>query len=164
VKQNDFFFNFNQLSYVVSLQTGRDNGYVSSNFSFTYNRLKDFHRQVSVAANGTPSMSNMIADFSNGFYPSEIHEDNLYAPYLSILGYQGYLMDPYFEGFNENGDSVFNYTPYDYNTNRMAYRGEESGRIDEYNFSYAANVGHYLYIGAGLGLQTLNYQFISNSG
>lgn len=158
IKQNDFFFNFNQLSYVVSLQTGKDVGYVSSNFSFTYNRLKDFHRQTSVAANGTPSMTNMIADFTNGFYPSEIHEDNLYVPYMSILGYQGYLMDPM-----AGPDSMF-YTPYAYNANRMAYRGEESGRIDEYNFSYAANVGHYLYIGASLGLQTLNYQLISNSG
>ena len=157
VKQKDFFFNFNQLSYIVSLQTGRDKGYVSSNFSFTYNRLKDFHRQTSVAAMGTPSMTNMIADFSNGFYPSEIHEDNLYAPYLSILGYQGYLMDPMVP------DSMY-YTPYAYNTNRMAYQGEESGRIEEYNFSYSANIGHYLYIGAGLGFQTLNYELISNSG
>ena len=157
VKQNDFFFNFNQLSYIVSLQTGRDRGYVSSNFSFTYNRLKDFHRQTSVAANGTPSMTNMIADFTNGFYPSEIHEDNLYAPYLSILGYQGYLMDPM------NPDSMY-YYPYASTTNRLAYKNEESGRIEEYNFSYSANVGHYLYIGAGIGLQTLNYQLISYSG
>lgn len=158
VKQNDFFFNFNQLSYIVALQTGRDQGYVSSNFSFTYNRLKDFHRQISVVAQGTSSMTNMIADFSNGFYPSEIHEDNLYAPYISVLGYQGYLMDPM-----SGADSML-YTPYAYDANRMAYQGEESGRIDEYNFSYAANVGHYLYIGAGLGIQTLNYQLISNSG
>ena len=157
VKQNDFFFNFNQLSYVVSLQTGRDNGYVSSNFSFTYNRLKDFHRQTLVAANGTPSMSNMIADFTNGFYPSEIHEDNLYVPYMSILGYQGYLMDPMYP------DSMY-YTPYAHDVNRMAYKGEESGRLEEYNFSYAANVGHYLYIGAGVGLQTIDYRLVSYSG
>ncbi len=158
VKQNDFFFNFNQLSYVVSLQTGNDNGYVSSNFSFTYNRLKDFHRQTTIDASGTSSMSNMIADFSGGFYPSEIHEDNIYAPYMSILGYQGYLMDPM-----GGADSMY-YTPYAYNANRMAYRGEESGRIDEYNFSYAANIGHFLYIGAGIGMQTLDYQLLSNSG
>ena len=157
VKQNDFFFNFNQLSYVISAQTGRDNGYVSSNFSFTYNRLKDFHRQTSVAADGTSSMTNMIADFSNGFYPSEIHKDNLYAPYISVLGYEGYLMDPMFP------DSMY-YTPYADVTNRMAYQGEENGRVEEYNFSYAANVGHFLYIGAGVGLQTLNYQLISYSG
>ena len=164
VKQNDFFFNFNQLSYVVSLQTGKDVGYVSSNFSFTYNRLKDFHRQTSVAANGTPSMTNMIADFTNGFHPSALYEGNEHVPYMSVLGYEGYLMDPYFDGFNEIGDSVFNYSPYADRAAHMRYRGEESGRIDEYNFSYAANVGHYLYIGASLGLQTLNYQLISNSG
>ena len=157
IKANDFFFNFNQLSYIISLQTGKDKGYVSSNFSFTYNRLKDFHRQVSVAAQGTNSMTGMIADFTNGFYPSAIKEDNLYVPYISILGYEGYLLDPM------NSDSSL-YTPYADKTNRMAYRGEESGRIDEYNFSYAANVGHYLYIGAGLGLQTLDYQLVSSSG
>ncbi len=156
-KQNDFFFNFNQLSYVVSSQTGKDKGYVSSNFSFTYNRLKDFHRETSVAASHTASMTNMFADFSNGFYPSEINEDNLYAPYISILGYQGYLFDPM------GADSMY-YTPYANETDRMAYKNEESGRIDEYNFSYAANVGHYLYLGAGLGMQTLSYQLISYSG
>ena len=157
VRQNDFFFNFNQLSYILSLQSGKDEGYVSSNFSFTYNRLKDFHRKISIAAQGTPSMSAMMADFTTGFYPSEIHENNDYVPYLSVLGWNGYLMDPSVE------DSAV-YSPYAYIVNRMAYQGEESGRIDEYNFSYAANVGHYLYIGAGVGLQTLNYQLISYSG
>ena len=164
MKANDFFFNFNQLSYIVSLQSGKDVGYVSSNFSFSYNRLKDFHRKTRVAESNTQSITSMIANLSSGFYPSELHEDNLYAPYLSILGYEGYLMDPYFDGFNENEDSVFNYSPYADYANRMAYFGEEGGRIDEYNFSYAANIGHFLYIGAGLGIQTLDYQLVSEMG
>ena len=154
---NDFYFNFNQLSYIISLQTGRNKGYVSSNFSFTYNRLKDFHRKVIVADNGTTSMSNMIADFSNGFYPSELNENNIYAPYLSILGYEGYLMDPF------NPDSL-HYSPYADKANRMAYKSKERGRIDEYNFSYAANIGHCFYFGVGLGMQTLDYELESNSG
>ncbi len=157
MKVNDFFFNFNQLSYVVSLQTGKDVGYVSSNFSFAYNRLKDFHRKTRVTESNTQSITSMIADFSAGFYPSDLYEDNLYVPYLSILGYEGYLMDPM------NPDSML-YTPYADRANRMAYLGEESGRIDEYNFSYAANIGHYLYIGTGLGIQTLDYRLESEMG
>lgn len=156
MKANDFFFNFNQLSYIVSLQSGKDVGYVSSNFSFSYNRLKDFHRKTRVANGNTPSITSMIANLSSGFYPSDLHEDNLYVPYLSILGYEGYLMDPM-------ADSML-YSPYADYANRMAYFGEEGGRIDEYNFSYAANIGHFLYIGAGLGIQTLDYQLVSEMG
>ena len=156
MKANDFFFNFNQLSYIVSLQSGKDKGFVSSNFSFSYNRLKDFHRKTRVTESNTQSITSMIADFSSGFYPSDLHKDNLYVPYLSILGYEGYLMDPM-------ADSMF-YSPYADRAAHMRYLGEESGRIDEYNFSYAANIGHYLYIGAGIGIQTLDYQLVSEMG
>lgn len=157
LRQKDFFFNFNQASYILSLQTGRDKGYVSSNFSFTYNRLKDFHRQVGVGAEGTPSIAGMIANFTNGLYPSEIDADNSAVPYISVLGYQGFMIDPL-----ESDSSL--YVPYSEKAAKMGFRGIESGRIDEYNFAYAANVGHYLYIGAGIGLQTLNYYFRSATG
>ncbi|MBQ5926243.1 MAG: hypothetical protein IIX03_05955, partial [Paludibacteraceae bacterium] len=119
MKANDFFFNFNQLSYIVSLQSGKDKGFVSSNFSFSYNRLKDFHRKTRVAESNTQSITSMIADFSSGFYPSDLHKDNLYVPYLSILGYEGYLMDPM-------ADSMF-YSPYADRAAHMRYLGEESG-------------------------------------
>lgn len=93
-RASNFFFNFNQISYVLSLQSGKDKGYVSSNFSFSYNRLKDFNRAVLVRDVNTPSMANSLALLSNGFYPSDIHEDNAYAPYLSVLGYNGYVINP----------------------------------------------------------------------
>lgn len=153
-KADNFFFNFNQLSYVLSVPSGKNKGYVSSNFSFTYNRLKDFHRTVSVGAYNTPSMAGMIADITNGFGPSSLVSDNLHVPYISILGFEGYIIDPM------DADSM-SYSPIDKIASRMAYKGMESGRIDEYNFSYAANIGHYLYIGAGIGLQNLNYKLIS---
>lgn len=154
----DFFFNFNQISYVLSVQTGRDKGYVSSNFSFTYNRLKDFHRQIAVGTTSeTPSLAGMIADFTAGLYPSEILPENNIVPYISVLGYQGYIIDP----LDPDSDS---YLPYSDKAAKMGYRGIESGRIDEYNFTYAANIGHYLYIGAGIGLQTLNYYVRSYNG
>lgn len=155
---NKFFFNFNQFSYVLSIPSGKDEGYVSSNFSFSYNRLKDFHRKVSVGSNAkNSSLAGYMADFTEGFFPSAISSDNEYVPYLSVLGYEGYLMDP-------NGPDSSSYLPYDNKVSKSAYFAVESGRVEEYNISYAANVGHFLYLGMGLGIQNLYYKLVSDNG
>ena len=88
-RANDFFFNFNQAALVLAFPSGREKGYVSSNFSFTYTRLKDFHRSVEYM-NNTPSgsLSGYLAGFTNGFNPSSLVEENVYAPFLSVLVYQ----------------------------------------------------------------------------
>lgn len=157
-QSRDFFFNFNQLSYVLAIPSGKETGYVSSNFSFTYNRLKDFNRTVYMRdGQQASSMAGMIADMTEGFAPSAVTVDNLYAPFLSVLGYESWAISP------STADSTL-YVPTDYVRNEMAYRAVESGRVDEYNISYAANVGHYLYIGAGVGIQTLNYRLSSSNG
>lgn len=155
---NKFFFNFNQFSFVLSIPSGKDKGYVSSNFSFSYNRLKDFHRKVNIGGNArNTSLAGYMADFTQGFYPSAISSDNEYVPFLSVLGYEGYVIDP-------NGADSANYLPYDYNVSQSAYYAEEKGRIEEYNISYAANIGHYLYLGVGMGIQNLSYKLISDNG
>lgn len=155
---NKFFFNFNQFSYVLSIPSGKDKGYVSSNFSFSYNRLKDFHRRVSIGGNsGNSSLAGYMADFTQGFYPSSISSDNEYVPYLSVLGYEGYVIDP-------NGADSSMYLPYDFNVSQTGYYAVEKGRVEEYNISYAANVGHFLYLGVGFGIQNLYYKLESENG
>lgn len=153
----DFYFNFNHASYIFAINSGNDEGYVSSNFGFSYNRLKDFHRTVMVSDDNRLSMTNMMADITNGFGPNSINAENQYMPFISVLGYEGYLIDP-------NDADTTHYSPYASRNALMAYKGVESGRVDEYNFSYAVNVGHYLYVGASVGLQTLNYSLRSASG
>ena len=157
-KARDFFFNFNQAALVLAFPSGRDKGYVSSNFSFTYNRLKDFHRSVQYVNNApSGSLSGYLAGFTNGFEPSSITEDNVYVPFLSVLGYNAYCFDP-------NPQDTLNYLPYGDQNSTSAYRGTEYGRVEEYNFSYAANIGHVVYFGMGLGIQTLDYRMVSDNG
>lgn len=154
---NDFSFNLNQMSYVYSYSNDKTSGIVANNFSFNYNRVKDFNRTVYVSADNQSSMTSMMADFTNGFYPSGVTESNGYVPFISVLGYEGFMIDPM------SSDSS-QYTPYDYTSNRMAYKGIESGRIDEYSFSYSMNISHKVYIGATFGFQTLDYSFRSAYG
>ncbi|MGM9805909.1 MAG: OmpP1/FadL family transporter [Candidatus Aphodosoma sp.] len=157
-KAKDFHFNFNHISYVLAIPSGKETGYVSSNLSFTYNRMKDFNRTVHVRGENMPSMTEMMADMSSGFNPSALTVDNIYAPYLSVLGYQGYLINP-----GAGVDSIY-YSPVSGNAAQIAYRGVENGRVEEYDLTYAANIGHYLYIGAGVGLQSMSYRLTSASG
>ena len=158
-KANDFFFNFNQAALVLAFPSGREKGYVSSNFSFTYNRLKDFHRSVEYL-NNTPSgsLSGYLAGFTNGFNPSSLVEENVYAPFLSVLGYQTSCINP-----GSGADSTF-YSPTGNMNSMSAYKGVEYGRVEEYNFSYAANIAHVVYFGMALGIQTLDYRMVSDNG
>lgn len=152
----------NNFSMVIASPTWRNEsgtqGLLSSNFSFAYNRLKNFDRNI--YSNSGPSLSSMtdyIAYFSEGFNPndltynSDINElfNNSNIPTLSAYGYQGYLMDSIAD--RTWGSSIYNnkISP----TNRLS----EKGHLDEYSFGWAGNFSNVFYFGATLNYQALNY-------
>ena len=132
---------FNNFSYVMAFPTWRseknNSGIQSSNFSFAYNRLKNFNRQVTVngGALGT-SMTDYMAYFTNGItsydltYERNVYDpfDNTNIPWISVLAYEGYLMNEIgensgsWESFLDFGETV---TP--------KYVMRESGFIDEFS-------------------------------
>ncbi|VBB46741.1 conserved exported hypothetical protein [uncultured Paludibacter sp.] len=175
--ESDLNLRFNHLSYVVAIPLNKDNseGLVGSNFSFTYNKVRDFNRKLSV--NGPQvdrSFTDFLANFTNAanrieedFYknPSnnpnydpylDRNSDGNYAPWLSVAGYWGYLIDPTINSDNTTtwssgfGGQV---TPYNY-----LY---ERGSINEYGFGWGGNFSNRFFLGANLNITSLDYNLES---
>ena len=99
-------FGANNFSVIFASPTWRNEsgtqGLLSSNISFSYNRLKNFDRNLYlISGPSTSSMTDYMGYFSKGHnsselsYNSDISElfGNQDIPTLSIYGYQGYLID-----------------------------------------------------------------------
>ena len=129
------------------------------NWGISYGRTVSFDR---IYRGGMPSistsMSNYIADFSNGYHPDELGLTDTYNPYwdsnadwLSILAYNSYMINPIgnttnYQGLYQNGtagDAVFSV--------------RERGYVDEYSINLGGNFANTVYWGLGLGLTDLEY-------
>jgi len=148
----------NNLTYVISYSNDNKEGLVSSNFAFSYNKVKNFNRNIYVnGGSQTSSLSNYMAGLSSGLASGDLSYtnnsfSNTSVPWLSILGYETYLINSgtgsdstKWTGANTGG-SV-----------RPSYSLSEQGYINEWSLSYAANISNKLYLGAYLGILDVNY-------
>jgi hypothetical protein len=152
----------NNISLVLASPTWRNEngseGLLSSNWSFSYNRLKNFDRNTNIKSGASiSSMTDYLSYFSEGYYPSDFYYpgnqinylfDNPNLATLSIYGYQGFLMDSVSPGIWQSGIT---------NMVTPAYKLSEKGHLDEYSVGWAGNFSNMLYFGATLNYQVLNY-------
>lgn len=129
------------------------------NWGISYGRTASFDR---IYRGGMPnietSMSNYIADFSNGFSPNELGMTEDYNPYwysnadwLSILAYNSYMINPIVNTSNYNG-------LYQEGTAGEAmFAVRERGYVDEYSINLGGNFVDMVYWGVGLGITDLDY-------
>ena len=132
----------NNFSLIISSATkrsksGKTSGLQNSNFSFSYQKLKDFNRQLNINGGlSSSSMTDYMAYFTQGIAKDNLQSadsyepfDNTYIPWLSVLAYEGYLINPSannkWVSFLSDGERV---TP--------SYYLTESGSINEYSFSF----------------------------
>lgn len=103
---------FDNIAYVGYFPTANDEGIVSWNVGFSYNRLKNYSRNYTMATGGdlNTSLSDYVAMRAAGMPSGLLGEDKDYNPYnnqdlgdwLSILGYNAGYMDSY----NDNDKSI----------------------------------------------------------
>lgn len=155
----------NNFGYVGSVALDND---VMPFFTWgaAYQRSASFDR---VFNGGVPqlstSMSNYIANYTSGqnwAYPGDLLDDysSSYNPYmdsgadwLSILAYNGYMINPTHSGSNEynglwqngtNGDAVF--------------KTRQRGYVDEYAINFGGNIKNTVYWGIGFGVTDLDFR------
>lgn len=159
IYENPYKNGLNDLSLIFAIPTsGAGNGIVSSNWSFSYNRLKNFNRNMNIkSGESNSSMTDYMGYFTNGFnikdlqYKNDINElfDNPNMPTLSVYGYQGYLIDSMATWQSSITNKI---TP--------SYILNEKGYQDEYSIGWAGNFSNVFYLGATLNFQSLNYTAI----
>ena len=164
-------FNFNNLAWVFNFPTYRESGYMSSNLSFSYHKVKDFNRKIYLQSNSNSvvSLTDLMTGFLNDRNPRDyVFEEDMQADdaysndnigWLSVLGYNAYLINPIYKNDEHTGrwNSIIN--P---NEKKLpAYEATESGSINDYNFTYSGNINDRVYFGAGFSFQNISYNISS---
>lgn len=159
---------FNNFTYVKANPTYRsqteNSGLLSSNWSFSFNRLKSFDRNYTIKSENSPSsMTDYIASFTNGIKEADLQSgsdpfNNTSIPWISILAYQGFLINPVtastnWESLLAKREAV-----------KPTYNFAEQGSLDEYSIGWSGNFSNMLFLGATLNLKSLNYSATSTYG
>jgi len=151
------------LIFAMPISVVDGSGLVSSNWSFGYNRLKDFNRNMNIKSGASASsITDYMGYFTGGIPSNDLSETNNYNPYdnefvpwISIAAYNGYLIDPLANNQWRTalGDNQL-VTP--------SYYLTEKGHLDEYSLGWAGNFSNSFYFGATVNFQSLNYTHIGN--
>ena len=130
-----------------------DQGWISFNFGLGYNRTKGYGNNFNFS--GTNGV-NSVAD-----YYSELATDNYGAPNtlpagsLERMAYDNYLI-----GY----DAAGYYFPETDVNNKQKNKTDRTGSQSELNFAFGANYGNKFYVGASIGLASINYNSFSEYG
>jgi len=139
-------------------------GLLSSNFSFSYNKLKNFNRNINIKGKESgSSMTDFFAQFSNGLTENDLRQvgsyepfDNINVPWMSILAYDGYLMNE-----TATNSGVWNSLLNKDEKVSPSYLLREQGKVDEYSFAWSGNFSNKVFLGASLNFQSIYYKSIS---
>jgi hypothetical protein len=156
-------FKLNNLSWVLNIPTNKESGYLASNFSFGYQKVKNFNRKVAIKTQDAGySMTDYMASLTGGIAENDLLFDKNYNPFnnsdigwLSVLAFQGFLINPIgdnpaeptdWKSFLGDGELV---TP--------SYTAIESGNVSDFNFAYSGNINDFVYFGISVAARTLDY-------
>lgn len=160
-------FLVNNIGGVATLRLANPSGLRNLNFGFTYQKAASLNRKYKGSFNNlNNSMSNYVAGVTNtggatvadltttsSYDPYNPDDGGWVAPWLSVLGYDSYLISP--TGDPEKPKWVGQWG--DGTKGNGYFDVEESGSVDEYNVSFGGNVNNVLFWGMDFGIVDFNY-------
>ncbi len=150
----------NNFGYVGSAYTGNDIMPIF-NWGFSYNRAASFNRRYKGTVDMNGSLSNYIAGYTtaDGWTGDQLSNsdgnfwDRNHAPWLSILAYNSFMINPV------SGTNQYNGLWQDGKTYGVAdFDVEEQGYVDEYEINLGGNISNTVYWGIGLGISDIDYK------
>ena len=163
-------FNFHNLGFVGYFPT-RNPVVPVVNFGFSYNKVKSFDRdyQAYGSNRGSSLMDYMahvstVANNGAGVNPIDLEfgEDDSYdpflnAPWLSVLGYNSYLINP-----AEDDLGTYYIPVHDETVSNSLYMSER-GSIDVYDFTVGTSINNVLNVGVSLSISDIYYNLYSEN-
>ncbi|MCF8430111.1 MAG: outer membrane protein transport protein [Bacteroidia bacterium] len=129
---------------------------VSYSFGFAVNRLNDFNQNSIFSGKNTKSsISDFFAEQANGRTFPNSTPFNTYVNDIAGMAWSTYMIDSigvkkYSSTFVSNKDTTFSI--------RQSNIQQITGRINEFSFSSGLNISNFLYFGASLLFQNVNYE------
>ena len=127
----------------------KQRGMIYNNFMFSIQRLANYNRDVLVEGVGM-GMVETICEKTNGLaeeFLIDMPWNDEEVGWLSILGYEGYLIDPVVD--NQWVPAV------DFSSGTLSV--SETGSADQYTLSWAGNISNQWYVGLSLNIPTITY-------
>lgn len=165
-------FLLNNIGGVLTLKL-RSSAVPNLNFGFTYNRTASFNRKYGGGlGNLTTSMTNWMAgvansegvtvadvSYSGDFNPYNPNDGGYAAPWMTIVGYQSFLIDPTGDPDNPVWEGQYTSGSYSYpaTTGTAYYNVEEKGGIDSFNIAFGGNFGNFIYWGMDFDISNVNF-------
>ncbi len=170
---NPYKTGFDNFSFVLASQTWRNEsetgGLLSSNWSFSYNRLKNFNKSVNIKSGATgSSLADYMAYFTGNISRTDLTYTSSYEPFnnqnipwISVLAsYEDALLKEHIN--TSTGKTDYWYSLLAGNeTVTPSYYLTEKGYIDEYSVGWAGNFNNTFYIGATANIQSIDYMATS---
>lgn len=147
---------FDNIGFVLASKVGNQTPLRYVNFGFNYHKAKSFNKNMEMAGDlGAYSQSFLMASQADGItdWGNNPYRDNGIG-WLSVLGYDGYLINPQDTPDGPNYDfyqSIAPYNPYG------RFRSEERGGVDQYDFNVAFNISDRVYLGLTVGAYAVDY-------
>lgn len=144
----------NGFGYVGSFRTYDESAVSNFNFGISYNRVADFNQNTHVKGLGrSRSLLDRICYVENGMW----NTDGSHPYHTDFFNYVNgvHVIEQYVDtqGKNQYGARL---APDEKTNSEMDLK--ESGGIGSWNFTLGANYNHSLYVGIGLGIQTIEYE------
>jgi long-subunit fatty acid transport protein len=163
--QSNFKFNFDNIAYIGHYNTGNATVPVL-NFSFVYNRMKNFDRRYTASRSGMgSSLTHYTAAISEGIDVGFLSSDHAYreaaqngVPWMSILGWNGFFMNQSIDNTGNFMTDAFESPLFEGETVDPFLEVSEKGRKDSYDFSLGANVLDNLFIGTTFSFTDIFYR------
>ncbi len=139
-------FNISNLGYVSTRKTGKEQGLLSYNFGFGFNRTQTFHKSYRI---NNPGVSYSLTD---AFAQNLQDKGKDGAAWGAQLGHDSYLINESLDG-NTFGSPLIEGAKVDYVKDVV-----EKGRINEWLFAVGGNIDNTLFLGASIGLRDIKQE------
>ena len=158
-------FNIPNAGVSFHFETGRKSGIKSYSVSFIINRTASYDQNVYASGtNATTSfMGQMAYEASvNGYPSSALGSNDAFdtMPWKSVIGYKTGMIDPYDDIYVAATEKVYDdKTAFMGGTVNQAYGRNISGSKYEYILNGGMNISDFIYLGASITINSLDYSY-----
>ena len=158
-------FNIPNAGVSFHFETGRKSGIKSYSASFIINRTASYDQNVYASGtNATTSfMGQMAYEASvNGYPSSALGSNDAFdtMPWKSVIGYKTGMIDPYDDIYVAATEKVYDdKTAFMGGTVNQAYGRNISGSKYEYILNGGMNISDFIYLGASITINSLDYSY-----
>ena len=136
----------------------KQRGMIYSNVMLSANRLANFNREIVAKGTGLGMVPSICA-LTNGLDETYLQNkpwNDTEIGWLSILGYETYLINPQVDSLATDVINQYQWTPaVDFTEGSLSV--SEVGYYDQYTLSWAGNISNQWYVGLSVNIPTLSY-------